>query len=243
MLVGGPDVTKIMVLMNRYTPGQLDSRRSAVLAATSAGVEVNFAEVAESPGGGATTNYHRAAVATAFARAAAAAETAGYDAVLPWGTLDLGVEEARHLTRIPVVGPGRTAANVAASLVDRFGVMVYGGDQVVMFSKLLRSWGAEQRVAGIGHVDLRPMEMESRRDELRKRFIAESRRLVEDEGAELVLPLGFSMVPVTLSAAELTEEIGSPVLDPLAIVMRLAEALAATGVRNSRQAYPEASIG
>jgi len=234
-------VTKITVLMNTYTPGHLDSRQSAVLAATSGGVEVDFTEVTESHGGGATTNFHRAAVAIAFARRAAEAEAAGSDAVVPWGTLDLGVEEARHITRIPVIGPGRTAANLAASLVDRFGVMVYGADQVVMFRKLLRAWGAESRVVGIRHVNLRPMEMESRRDELRQRFIAESRRFVADDGAELVLPLGFSMVPVTLSAAELTDELRVPVLDPLAIVMRVAEALAATGVRNSRVAYPDAS--
>jgi allantoin racemase len=235
-------VTKIMVLMNRYTPGQLDSRQSAVLAATSEGVQVGFAEVSESPGGGATTNFHRAAVAIAFARKALEAEAAGYDAVLPWGTLDLGVEEARHIARIPVLGPGRTAANLAASLVDRYGVMVYGADQTVMFRKMLRSWGAESRVVGIRHVDMRPMEMANQANELRRRFVAESRRFVEENGAELVLPLGFSMVPVAMSAGSLTDEVGVPVLDPLAIVMRMAEALAATGVRNSRAAYPEASV-
>jgi len=235
-------VTKIMVLMNRYTPGQLDSRQSAVLAAASEGVEVGFAEVPESRGGGATTNFHRSAVAIAFARAAREAETAGYDAVLPWGTLDLGVEEARHIVRIPVLGPGRTAANVAGSLVDRYGVIVYGADQTVMFRKMLRSWGVESRVAGIRHVDMRPMEMADQGEELRRRFSAESRRCVEQDGAELVLPLGFSMVPVAMSASSLTDEIGVPVLDPLAIVMRMAEALAATGVRNSRVAYPEAIV-
>ena len=231
-----------MVLMNRYTPGQLDSRQAAVLAAASDGVQVEFAEVPESRGGGASTNYHRAAVAIAFATRAREAEVAGFDAVVPWGTLDLGVEEARHVVRIPVLGPGRTAANVAASLVDRYGVMVYGADQMVMFRKLLRSWGAESRVVGIRHVDMRPMEMADQHEELRRRFVAESRRFVEEDGAELVLPLGFSMVPVAMSAATLTEEIGTPVLDPLAIVLRVAEALATTGVRNSRVAYPEATL-
>ena len=235
-------MTKIMVLMNRYTPGQFDSRRAAVQAATSEGVHVDFAEVPESPGGGATTNFHRAVVAIAFARKALEAEGQGYDAVLPWGTLDLGVEEARHVASIPVLGPGRTAANLAASLVDRYGVMVYGADQVPMFRKLLRSWGAESHVVGIRHVNLRPMEMEGRREELRHRFTVECRRFVEEDGAELVLPLGFSMVPVSMSAAELTAEVGIAVLDPLAIVMRVAEALAATGVRNSRIAYPAAGL-
>lgn len=89
---------------------------------------------------------------------------------------------------------------------------------------------------------MRPMEMANQADELRRRFVAESRRFVEEDGAELLLPLGFSMVPVAMSAGSLTDEVGVPVLDPLAIVMRMAEALAATGVRNSRVAYPEASV-
>ena len=235
-------MTRLMVLMNRYTPGQLDSRQSAVLAAVSAGVDVGFDEVSESAGGGATTNFHRAVVAPLFARKALEAERAGYDAVLPWGTLDLGVEEARHVVRIPVVGPGRTAVNVAASLVDRFGVMVYGADQVVMFRKMIRAWGADARVTGIRHVAMRPMEMADQLDELRHRFIAEARRSVEEDGAELVLPLGYSMVPVSMSAAELTQEIGVPVLDPLRVAVRLAEALASTGVRNSPVAYPPANL-
>src|SRR5918999_318739 len=187
-----------MVLMNRYTAGQLDERQSAVLAAASPGVDVAFDEVPESAGGGATTNYHRAVVAPAFARKARAAEQAGFDAVLPWGTLDLGVEEARHVVRIPVVG--------------------------------------------LRHVGMRPMEMSTQRAELRRRFVSQATELVTTHGAELILPLGFSMVPVAMSAAELSDEIGVPVLDPLALVMRVAEALAASGFRNSRVAYPEATI-
>jgi allantoin racemase len=235
-------VPKIMVLMNRYTAGQLDERQAAVLASVSPGVEVGFDEVSESAGGGATTNYHRAAVAPAFARKALAAERAGYDAVLPWGTLDLGVEESRHVVRIPVIGPGRTAVNVAAALVDRYGVMVYGADQAVLFGKLLATWRVESRVVGIRHVGMRPMEMSGQREQLHERFVTEGRRLVDD-GAELVLPLGFSMVPVSMAADALAEPIGVPVLDPLAIVMRVAEALAVSGYTNSRRAYPEATIG
>lgn len=232
---------KIMMLMNRYTPGQLEQRRSAVLAAVSEGVTVDFAAVEESAGGAAVTHLHRAMVAPAFARAALAAEQDGYDAVVTWGTLDLGVEEARHAVRIPVLGPGRVGANIAAMLVDRFAVLCYGANQVVMFRKMLDGWGVGGRVTSVRHVDMRPMEIPDQRDEVRRRFVAQARDAAE-QGAELILPLGFSMVPVTLSAAQLGEEIGLPVLDPLAAVMRLAEALAASGYSNSRAAYPYVAL-
>jgi len=235
-------LVKIMMLMNQYTPAQFDRRQAAVLASVSDGIQVDFASVEESAGGEAVTNLHRALVAPAFARRALAAEREGYDAVVTWGTLDLGVEEARHAVRIPVLGPGRVGANTAAMLVDRFAVLCYGANQVVMFRKLLAGWGVASRVTSIRHVDMRPMEMPDRRDELRRRFVVEARAAVEQEDAELVLPLGFSMVPVTLAAADLAEESGAPVLDPLAVVMRVAEALAASGMSNSRAAYPYVAL-
>jgi Asp/Glu/hydantoin racemase len=82
-------------------------------------------------------------------------------------------------------------------------------------------------------------EMTARRDELRERFVAGAREAVALEGAELVLPLGLTMLPVLLRAADLADELGVPVLDPLQIAMHLAATLARGGVTNSRVAYPE----
>lgn len=233
---------KIMVLMNRYTAGHQDRRQSAVLASASEGVDIGFGQVGESAGWSAPTRLHRSLVAPAFARQALAAERAGYNAVIPWGTLDLGVEEARRAVSIPVLGPGRTSANLAASLVDRFAVLCYGRPHQTMFETMLRGWGLDSRVTSVRHVDMHQSEMAERPDELWKRFVEQASRAAADEGAELILPLGYSMVPVELSAAELSEEIGVPVLDPLVIVMRVAEALVASGTTNSRVAYPRVEL-
>lgn len=109
---------KIMVLVNEYTPEAFARRKAVVERSISRGVEVGYAVIEGSGGGKAVTNLHRTLVAPAAAREVIAAEKAGYDAVVAWGTLDLGVEEARHLVDIPVLGPGRIAAHVAASLVS-----------------------------------------------------------------------------------------------------------------------------
>jgi Asp/Glu/hydantoin racemase len=231
-----------MVLMNEYTPEALQRRKSVVEASTSKGVEVGYAVIEGSGGGASVTDLHRAMVAPAAGRAAIEAEKAGYDAVVAWGTLDLGVEEGRHLVDIPIVGPGRVAAAIAATLCQRFAVISYSEKQIIMFRKAMRGWNLEPWAVDYRFVDMPPMQMDDHKDEVREKFIKDARAAVKEKGAELILPLGYSIVPLTQKASDLAAEIGVPVLDPLPIVMRLAEALAASGYKNSRAAYPAVKL-
>ncbi len=229
---------KIMVLVNEYTPEALQRRKDVIRAATSQGVELGFMEIKGSGGGKAVTDLHRALVVPAAGQAAIAAEKAGYDAVVAWGTLDLGVEEGRHLVDIPLIGPGRIATVMASTLCQRFAVIAYSRNLVTMFRKSIRAWHLEPWAVSYRYVDMPPMEMPDHKDEVRAKFVAAARAAVKENDAELILPLGYSIVPLTLKASELAEEIGVPVFDPLPVTMRIAEALAASGFKNSRAAYP-----
>jgi allantoin racemase len=233
---------RIMVLMNEYTPRALARRKTVVEASVSAGVEVGYGVIEGSGGGKATSNLHRALVAPAAARAVVEAERAGFDAVVAWGTLDLGVEEARHLVDIPVIGPGRVAAHSAATLCERFAVISTRSTSIKMHRNAIRAWGLERWAVDYRYLDMPPMEMPDRVDEVRRKFVACGRAAVEEAEAELILPLGYSIVPLTQNASDLSEEIGVPVLNPLPLAMRIAEALAASGFKNSRAAYPRTTL-
>lgn len=233
---------RILVLMNEYTPEALQRRKDVVEASVSKGVEVGYAVIEGSGGGQAVTDLHRAMVVPAAGRAAMAAEKAGYDAVVAWGTLDLGVEEGRHLVDIPLIGPGRVAAAIAATLCQRFAVIAYSEKQIIMFRKAMRGWGLEPWAVDYRTVDMPPMEIPDHKDAVRKTFVEEAKKAVKEKSAELILPLGYSIVPLTLKASDLAHDIGVPVIDPLPITMRLAESLAASGFRNSRKAYPPVKL-
>lgn len=234
-------MTRIMALMNQYKPGEQEKREDAVRRSASPGVEVGFTQLVGSVGGGYTTDFHRSLVAPIVARAAVAAEAAGWDAVVTWGTLDLGVEETRHVVAIPVLGPGRTACMATRALVERFGVVCYDQPWVVMFSKLSRQWRVDESIVGIRSIGLPQQAITTSPDEVFERFLDRARSLLE-LGAQAILPLGLSMVPVAIEARALADELGVPVPDPLAITMRMAEALAVTGVTNSQLAYPRAAM-
>ena len=235
-------VTRIAVLLAQYPPDELEIRQRAVLRATPAGVEVAFRQLDGSVYRKGLTNLHRALVAPLIGQLAVQAQKDGFDAIVPYGTLDLGVEETRHLVDIPIVGPGRTGAHVAAMLAERFTVLCYDEPHAAMFRRLLPAWGMDRYVTSIRSVDVFITEMAGDRDKLRQRFVDAATRAIEAEKAELILPLGMTMVPVLLSAAELTRELGVPVLDPLALTLRTAEGLAASGYVNSRIAYPAAEL-
>lgn len=233
---------RVAGLLAQYPPEEREIRERAWLEVTPPGVEVEFREVEGSVYRKGLTNLHRALVAPVIGRMALEAERDGFDAIVPYGTLDLGVEESRHLVDIPIMGPGRTSAHAAAMLAERIVVVCYDEPHAVMFRRLLPAWRMDGFVSSIRPVGVYVTEMARDPDKLRERFVETARAAIEEEGAELVLPLGMTMVPVLLSAAELTEQIGIPVIDPLGVTMRMAEFLAASGYVNSRVGYPAAEL-
>lgn len=233
---------RVLGILAEYPEAEHRRRSDAIRAAASPGVDVEIGVVSGSVFRAGMTDLHRALIAPVMTRAALDAEAQGFDAVVPYGTLDLGVEEARHAVSIPVVGPGRATVHAAATLCERFAIVCYDVAHVVMFTKLIRFWRVESWVTGIHPVDVLVTDMEASRARLRQRFVEVSRAAVEREGAQVIVPLGMTMVPVTFAAADLAANIGVPVVDPLATAMRLAETLAATGVANSRAAYPPAGL-
>jgi allantoin racemase len=228
----------IAVVLAQYPPDERRRRVDAVLAAAPYGQPIEFVEIEGSVYKKGLTQYHRAVIAPLVARAALSAQQAGFGAVVPYGTLDLGIDESRHVVDIPVMGPGRTSTHIALTLASRVSVLCYDEPHVVMFRKLIPSWAVTEGITSIRSVDVPITEMASRVDDLRKKFVGQAQRAIEEEGAEVFLPLGMTMVPVLMSAESLSEEIGVPVVDPLASTLAVASFLAARAYTNSRIAYP-----
>src|SRR4029450_2030180 len=64
----------------------------------------------------------------------------GYDAVVGTAFLDNGLDAARELVDIPVVGPAKTTLYMAATLANKFAVIMAAGDlpkHVWAFAKVL----------------------------------------------------------------------------------------------------------
>jgi allantoin racemase len=165
------------------------------------------------------------------------AEDAGVDAVVPFGTLDIGVELARHLVQIPVVGACQSTFHLAATLSHRLGVITYERTSIPFTRKNARQWGVEDLVVSWQSIETPLVQSGEAHESIRERLLACGRRAIED-GAELIFPQGVTMVPVHYPATNIAQELGVPVLDALAISIQTAEMMVRTGLRHSPLSYP-----
>ena len=77
--------------------------------------------------------YELALTEVAVCRKAVDLAGQGFDAIVGTAFLDNGLDAARELVDIPVVGPAQTTLYLAATLANRFGIIMAGGDLGELF--------------------------------------------------------------------------------------------------------------
>ena len=68
------------------------------------------------------------------------------------------------------------------------------------------------------------------------------RSLVDDSGAQIIVPLGGALIPYVVDPSDLAKAVGVPVLNTKAIAIRFAEACVAFGMAQSPVGYPHAAL-
>jgi Asp/Glu/hydantoin racemase len=174
------------------------------------------------------------------AELAVKAEREGYDAFCPYGTLDIGVRQARARVRIPVVGQAEACFLFCGMLDQPFGSCVYmpGGEERV------HDWA---RQAGVDHllvshtaIGIPNSEYPQRRAEVLREF-ARCAREAQAEGGQVMGLIAMSICPGEFSARELSEASGGfPVLDALACQIAMAEWWHRTGLPPTLLKMPRA---
>jgi allantoin racemase len=229
---------KIMVVMGEYPPEETERRQKAVLRCASPGTEISFGVVKETFFRRSNSEANALAVGPLVAEVAQKAEADGFNAVVPFGTLDVGVEMSRNLVRIPVVGAGQSVLHLGVQLSDRLGVITYEDKSIPFLRKRMRSWGVYDYVISIRGINIPLPDSTKERVTMRQRFLDIARRHIDEERAEIIVPMGVTMVPVQYSAAEFSAEIGVPVLDALATSIQTAEIMVRMGLTHSLKTYP-----
>jgi len=226
-------------VMGEYPLEEQERRRAAVLKCASPGTDIGFSVIKATFFVRANAQINALSAAPLVAEMAQKAEANGFDAVVPFGTLDAGVELARNLVRIPVVGAGQSVMHLAAQLSNRLGVVGYEKSSIPFMRKQMHAWKVLDSVVGFRAIEIPLLNSTAHRAVMRERFIELARELIEKEDAVMIVPMGVTMVPVQYSSAEFSKELGVPVMDALAISIQTAEMMVRSGMIHSLKTYPK----
>lgn len=200
----------------------------------------------ESEGGENNLVLHHLRVPALMAKIVWAQEH-GYDAVIQSNTYDPGVEAARFAVRIPVIGLLRTSMHVGLNLADRIGITIGGNTALPALERhvwrILRAYKMDHFVTAI-----RPLEgaytnaSSGNKSAIFDIAVRAIKELVDDTGAEIVLPLGGAIIPYIVDTADLAEATGVQVLNTKAIGIQFAEMCVRLGLTQSAVTYPPTKL-
>ena len=167
------------------------------------------------------------------------AERDGIDGVFVDCFGDPGVDAARELVRIPVVGGFGPAALTASLIAGRWSVVTVLKSVLPMIHDLSRKLGVDRNIASIRDIDTPVLELTDKKV-LEDRLIEHSEVAVRQDGAEAIV-LGCTGM---LGLAQTLEErlngkgLPVPVVDPTASAIGYLELLIRSGLTQSFLTYP-----
>jgi allantoin racemase len=235
-------MTRVAFCIGGYPPEEHKRRADVALSYSTSEIQVGIVDVAASPYFHGMTPTEIQFVAPAFIDAYRRAEKEGYDAVVPLGMLDLGVDGGRSAVDIPVIAPMEACLHVAVLLGDRFGLIIYHENLLAFNRAIVRRYGMENRIVGFGVSGFDLPDIAAHRDEVVENFVSEARRLIK-LGAEVIIPMGITQCPVHIDPKWLQEQLGVPVVEGFGAPIRMAALLAGLGLRHSRLRWPKSGIG
>ncbi|HYU78349.1 MAG TPA: aspartate/glutamate racemase family protein [Vicinamibacterales bacterium] len=161
------------------------------------------------------------------------AEQDGYDAVVIACFADPGLDAAREIASIPVVGIEESALHVAAMLGHRFTVLTARSERVPAKIDHVARLGLQSRLASIRALGMGVLEMEADAERASARILEVGRAAVEEDGAE-VLVLGCAGLAGQTS--ELARLLHVAIVDPTPVALKVAELLVDLRLAHSKRA-------
>jgi allantoin racemase len=230
---------RVAFVIGDYPPQERALREDVARSYSSADVEVGILSVPARPFDGLTPAEIQAA-APLFHEAFRQAEREGYDAVVPLGMLDIGVEGGRSAVDIPVVAPLQAVLHVAAQVGEHFGVVCYHPSAIARHRAQTIAYGMEQFIAGRRASGFYVQHIAENKDRMVESFLMAARALIEEDGADVIIPQGITQCPVQMKPQWLSRELGVPVVEGIGAPIRMAAMLVSLGLRQSRVRWQKA---
>lgn len=154
------------------------------------------------------------------------AEDEGFDAVTIDCALDVAVDAAKEVSKLPVVGAGEAALSQAMIRAGRFSVVAPTDASVAPMAANVRRMGITDRLSSIRSLDMHVLNLDDRYEDTLEKLIRRSEQVISEDAAEGIVLGCTVMGPV---ARELAEAITVPVIEPAAAAIKAVEGLVDIG--------------
>ncbi|MBW2123535.1 MAG: aspartate/glutamate racemase family protein, partial [Deltaproteobacteria bacterium] len=111
----------------------------------------------------------------------------GYDAVILACFSDPGLEAAKEISEIPVIGIEESSLHMAAMLGAKFSVITPRKERIPSKREHVHMRGLDHFLASIRSLDLSVAETDADPEKTKRRVFEVARRAVEEDGAEVII--------------------------------------------------------
>lgn len=167
------------------------------------------------------------------------AEEDGYNAVVIDCFLDSGLDAARELVKIPVLGANEAASHLAAQLAPKFSVISIVPDVEHLIRNLLTKYGLIQNLASIRTIDMPALTLMEDPAKSIGAITQATEKAVKEDGAYAIVLGCTGMLSLVEGVKNQLEAKGLkiPVIDPLRAAIFTSVARVLMGVSHSKEAY------
>lgn len=162
-------------------------------------------------------------------REAANAEKEGYNALIVHSFTDVGLEAAKEVCNIPVLGLGETSMLLSCLLGMKIAVFTYNAQSIKLIERIVMKKGLEKRV--LWFYPFKKASLKSNLDNLVHQI-----QKVVSMGAQVVIIDEIDDYEIFESLRLKTE---CTVLDPAFATLKVAETLHSVGLSHSKLSYPK----
>lgn len=155
----------------------------------------------------------------------------GFDAVIINCFDDPGLEAAREVSDILVLGIGETSITVALTLGFRIAIISTGFNSKNVYYKKAVELGIINRIAYTGGIDVSVLDIRKDMNKIMSMLTDEGLKAINEYGAEVIVLGCGGFIGI---AEPLSKKLRVPVIDPSTVTVKIAETFISLGIKHSK---------
>ncbi len=156
------------------------------------------------------------------------------DAVILACFSDPGLEAAKEISEIPVIGIEESSMHLASMLGNKFSILTTLKERIPAKEREVERFGMESSFASVRALEMTVAETDEKPEKTKERITEVAKKAMEEDGAEVFL---LGCAGMAGYGEPIEKELGAVVLDPSSVALKVAEALVDGGYSQSKVGF------